>query len=205
MSAAPRPTGGAQGVRAVGSAPSLQARALRLLAQREHSRLELERKLQRFIARPDADSTDPTDPTDPTESTDPVATASAAPHYSAQDLSDALDALQAKGFIQPERVAQSVLHRRAPKLGSQRVLQELRQKGLDEDLIRNAAATLRSSEHARAWAVWQRKFGQVATTPQERAKHMRFLASRGFAAEVVGKVVRGQAPEPGYEAEDETL
>ena len=197
MSAAPRPTGGAQGVRAVGSAPSLQARALRLLAQREHSRLELERKLQRFIARPDADSTDPT------ESTDPVATASAAPHYSAQDLSDALDALQAKGFIQPERVAQSVLHRRAPKLGSQRVLQELRQKGLDEDLIRNAAATLRSSEHARAWAVWQRKFGQAATTPQERAKHMRFLASRGFSAEVVGKVVRGQAPEPGDEAEDD--
>lgn len=196
MSDAQRPTGGARGARAGGSAPSLQARALRLLAQREHSRLELERKLQRFIARPDAD---------PTESTDPVAAASDAPRYSAQDLSDALDALQAKGFIQPERVAQSVLHRRAPKLGSQRVLQELRQKGLDEDLIRNAAATLRSSEHARAWAVWQRKFGQVATTPQERAKHMRFLASRGFAAEVVGKVVRGQAPEPGDEAEDETL
>lgn len=196
MSDAQRPTGGARGARAGGSAPSLQARALRLLAQREHSRLELERKLQRFIARPDADST---------ESADPVAAASTAPHYSAQDLSDALDALQAKGFIQPERVAQSVLHRRAPKLGSQRVLQELRQKGLDEDLIRNAAATLRSSEHARAWAVWQRKFGQVATTPQERAKHMRFLASRGFSAEVVGKVVRGQAPEPGDEAEDETL
>ena len=196
MSDAPRPTGGARGALPPGRAPSLQARALRLLAQREHSRLELERKLQRFIARPDAD---------PTESTDPVAAASDAPRYSAQDLSDALDALQAKGFIQPERVAQSVLHRRAPKLGSQRVLQELRQKGLDEDLIRNAAATLRSSEHARAWAVWQRKFGQVATTPQERAKHMRFLASRGFAAEVVGKVVRGQAPEPGDEAEDETL
>lgn len=194
MSDAQRPTGGARGARAGGSAPSLQARALRLLAQREHSRLELERKLQRFIARPDAD---------PTESTDPVAAASDTPRYSAQDLSDALDALQAKGFIQPERVAQSVLHRRAPKLGSQRVLQELRQKGLDEDLIRNAAATLRSSEHARAWAVWQRKFGQVATTPQERAKHMRFLASRGFAAEVVGKVVRGQAPEPGDEAEDD--
>lgn len=194
MSDAQRPTGGARGARAGGSAPSLQARALRLLAQREHSRLELERKLQRFIARPDAD---------PTESTDPVAAASDAPRYSAQDLSDALDALQAKGFIQPERVAQSVLHRRAPKLGSQRVLQELRQKGLDEDLIRNAAATLRSSEHARAWAVWQRKFGQVATTPQERAKHMRFLASRGFSAEVVGKVVRGQAPEPGDETEDD--
>lgn len=151
--------------------PSLMARALRLLSQREHSRLELERKLQRYVQ---ADA--------------------GAGTVSSQDLGAVLDQLEAKGFIRPERVAQSVLYRRAPKLGSQRVLHELRQKGLDEAIIRDAAQELRASEHQRAWAVWQRKFGQVATTPQERAKHMRFLASRGFAADVVGKVVRGIAP-----------
>ena len=144
--------------------PSRMARALRLLAQREHARLELERKLQRHVQE-------------------------------GEDLGAVLDQLEAKGFIQPERVAQSVLYRRAPKLGSQRVLHELRQKGLDETIIRDAAEELRASEHQRAWAVWQRKFGQVASTPQERAKHMRFLASRGFAADVVSKVVRGIAPE----------
>lgn len=157
---------------------SLTARALRLLAQREHSRLELERKLQRFV-QSQAQEADEADAASP------------------EDLAAVLDKLEAKGFIQPERVAQSVLYRRAPKLGSQRVLQELRQKGLDEAIVRQAAETLRESEHQRAWAVWQRKFGQLgklADTPQERARQMRFLASRGFAMDVIGKVVRGIAP-----------
>lgn len=162
---------------------SLTARALRLLAQREHSRLELERKLQRFVQTPAEEAEGSAG-----------AEANAGPSATPEDLAAVLDALEAKGFIQPERVAQSVLYRRAPKLGSQRVLQELRQKGLDEAIIRDAAETLRDSEHQRAWDVWQRKFGQVAGTPQERARQMRFLASRGFAMAVIGKVVRGIAP-----------
>jgi len=165
---------------------SLTARALRLLAQREHSRLELERKLQRFV-QSQAQEADEAD----------GAAHADAESASPEDLAAVLDKLEAKGFIQPERVAQSVLYRRAPKLGSQRVLQELRQKGLDETIVRQAAETLRESEHQRAWAVWQRKFGQLgklADTPQERARQMRFLASRGFAMDVIGKVVRGIAP-----------
>lgn len=165
---------------------SLTARALRLLAQREHSRLELERKLQRFV-QPQGREAQEADEADGPAHTAPD---NAPP----EDLAAVLDKLEAKGFIQPERVAQSVLYRRAPKLGSQRVLQELRQKGLDEAIVRQAAETLRDSEHQRAWAVWQRKFGQPAATPQERARQMRFLASRGFAMDVIGKVVRGMAP-----------
>ncbi len=165
---------------------SLTARALRLLAQREHSRLELERKLQRFV-QPQGREAQEADEADGPAHTAPD---NAPP----EDLAAVLDKLEAKGFIQPERVAQSVLYRRAPKLGSQRVLQELRQKGLDEAIVRQAAETLRDSEHQRAWAVWQRKFGQPAATPQERARQIRFLASRGFAMDVIGKVVRGMAP-----------
>ena len=143
---------------------SLTGRALKYLSQREHSRLELERKL--------------------------------APHVEeGEDLAAVLDALEAKNFINPERVAQSVLYRRSGKLGSARVLHELRHKGLDEDVVRAAAEQLKDSEHARAWEVWQRKFGEPATTPQERMKQMRFLASRGFGGDVVNKVLRGQAPD----------
>ena len=76
-----------------------------------------------------------------------------------------------------------------------RVVQELRNKGLDDDTVRAATAQLRATEHARAWAVWQQKFGQPPATPQERMKQMRFLASRGFGGEVVSKVVKGQPPE----------
>lgn len=175
---------------------SLTARALRLLAQREHSRLELQRKLQRFVQASAQEAEEETAPAQR------PARADGAPSLpTPEDLAAVLDALEAKGFIQPERVAQSVLYRRAAKLGSQRVLQELRQKGLDEAIVRQAADTLRDTEHPRCWAVWQRKFGEVASTPQERARQMRFLASRGFAMEVIGKVVRGQAP-PEDAAED---
>ena len=65
--------------------PSLKARALRLLARREYSRAELERKLAVHASEPGA-------------------------------LAQALDELSALGFINEERVAASLLHRRAPRL-----------------------------------------------------------------------------------------
>ena len=81
--------------------PSLKARALRLLAQREHSRAELERKLRPHESEPGT-------------------------------LAQALDGLEARGFISETRVADSVLHRRADKLGTARVRGELQAKGLSE-------------------------------------------------------------------------
>lgn len=143
---------------------SLTGRALRLLSQREHSRLELERKLASHVEE-------------------------------GEDLTAVLDALEAKDFISPERVAQSVVYRRGSKLGTARVVQELRSKGLDDDTVRAAAEQLKATEHARAWEVWQRKFGELPNTPQARMKQMRFLASRGFSGEVVSKILRGHAPD----------
>lgn len=143
---------------------SLTGRALRLLSQREHSRLELERKLASHVEE-------------------------------GEDLAAVLDALEAKDFISPERVAQSVVYRRGSKLGTARVVQELRSKGLDDDTVRAAAEQLKATEHARAWEVWQRKFGELPDTPQARMKQMRFLASRGFSGEVVSKILRGHAPD----------
>ena len=59
-------------------------------------------------------------------------------------------------------------------------------------LVRSTAAQLTGTELQRARAVWRQRFGdQPADTPQERARQMRFLATRGFAADVVRRVVRG--------------
>ena len=103
-------------------------------------------------------------------------------------LGRALDELQAKGFISEERVVESVIHRRASKLGTARVQQELAAKGLSPESMADALEQLRGTELERARAVWSRKFGESATDPKERAKQMRFLLSRGFVAEVVRKV-----------------
>lgn len=140
--------------------PSLKGRALRLLSSREHSRLELERKLQRYEEVPG-------------------------------ELAAALDDLQAKGFISEQRVLESTVNRRAGKLGASRIKQELQTKGLTPELVTDALITLRASELARARAVWLKKFGSQPQDSTERAKQMRFLASRGFAGDTIHRVVFG--------------
>ncbi len=113
------------------------------------------------------------------------------PETDADELARALDELQAKGFISEARVVESVVHRRATKLGTARVKQELQAKGLSPEAMGEALEQLRGTEVERAREVWRKKFGAVAADPAERAKHMRFLASRGFSADAIRQVVRG--------------
>jgi regulatory protein len=105
-------------------------------------------------------------------------------------LNRALDELQARGFIDEQRVADSVLNRRAPKLGAGRIRQELQAKGLDAERVALAVASLKATEAERAREVWRRKFGEPATDAAGRAKQARFLAARGFSGEVIARVLR---------------
>jgi regulatory protein len=139
---------------------SLTGRALRLLSQREHSRPELERKLQRFEEEPGT-------------------------------LARVLDALEAKGFISEARVLESVLHRRAGRLGAARIRQELQAKGLQPEAVAEAMDRLRGTELERAREVWRKRFGEAAQDPAERARQMRFLAGRGFGGDTIRRVVSG--------------
>ena len=107
------------------------------------------------------------------------------------ELSQALDFLQAKDFINEQRVLESVVNRRASKLGASRVKQELQAKGLDPQAVSDALQGLRETELDRAREVWRKKFGQPAIDANERARQMRFLLTRGFAAEAVRRVVSG--------------
>jgi regulatory protein len=84
-----------------------------------------------------------------------------------------------------------VLNRRAAKLGASRIKQELQAKGLDAQAVADAVADLRSTELARARAVWQKKFDQPAQDAAERVKQMRFLASRGFGGDIIHRLVSG--------------
>ncbi len=107
------------------------------------------------------------------------------------ELARALDDLQARGFINEQRVLESVVFRRAPRLGAMRVRQELQAKGLAPEAIAKAVAALQGSELARAREVWRKRFGEAAADAQGRAKQMRFLAARGFGAETIHRVVKG--------------
>ena len=151
--------------------PSLKGRALRLLGVREHSRLELERKLARFEEEPGS-------------------------------LARALDDLQAKGFISEQRVLESVLNRRAARLGAARIRQELQSRGVAPQTLADAMVDLRASEFERAQAVWRKKFGTPAGDAAGRARQMRFLAGRGFSAEVIRRVVAAADDTPDVAPDD---
>jgi regulatory protein len=172
---------------------TLKARAIGLLAQREHSRTELRRKLLRIelqlrqkqreqaaahaaagaddAARPDQDADD-NDAADVQASVDAL-----------------LDALAADGYLDETRFIESRLHLRAGRFGAQRIQQELAQHGLKLDAEQQTA--LRATELERAREVWHKRFGaEPAREPTEQARQTRFLLARGFAPEVVRRLLR---------------
>ena len=107
-------------------------------------------------------------------------------------LARALDELEAKELISEPRVVASVLHQRAPRLGALRVRRELQQKGIAPEAIADAVAGLRESEAERAHALWRRRFDRPPADAKEYARQSRFLLVRGFAPDVVRKVVGGR-------------
>ncbi len=155
---------------------SLKARALRYLAQREHSRSELERKLARFAEDSDEASAE-------------------------RQIAAALDELSARGLLSDSRAAEAVLTHQGAKFGSRRLQQTLQGKGLDRALVAQTLQQARASELERAQAVWRRKFGEPATDAAGRVRQMRFLAARGFEPEVVRRVVKGAGIGAGMGAE----
>ena len=162
---------------------SLRGKALAWLAQREHSRLELQQKLERYARKVQA---------------------------GVEDIAPLLDALQAAGHLSDSRFVESRVHARLSRFGNRRIEQELRAKGvvLDEDLRAQLQSQLRESELMRAQRVFEAKFGRSGDpspdessdpasepaskpSPQLRARQARFLAARGFSAATVAQVLKG--------------
>ena len=100
-----------------------------------------------------------------------------------------LDTLAAEGYLDETRFVESRLHLRASRFGAQRIQQELAQHGLKLDAQQQAA--LKDSELERAREVWLRRFGaEPSTEPTERARQTRFLLGRGFAPDLVRRLLR---------------
>jgi regulatory protein len=158
---------------------SLKARALQWLAQREHSRSELRRKLLRHAqtqARTRAVEGADAESVDEPPSADPAG------------VDALLDWLEAHRYLSQERFVESRVHARAARFGNLRIKQELANHQLA--LPAGTEQGLKDSEFDRARGVWERKFSNAGASAAERAKQARFLAGRGFSAEVVRRVLR---------------
>lgn len=138
----------------------LELRALRYLARREYSRMELKRKLSAHDR-------------------------SVAPEI----LAELLDKLEHEGLLSTERAAEQIIRARRSRFGSKRIIHALKEKGIDEACIQEALPSLKETEQDAAFAVWQKKFGKAPDSEEERGKQMRFMMNRGFSIDVIRRVL----------------
>lgn len=138
---------------------SLRVRAMRYLARREHSRAELQHKLQPHVQE-------------------------------GENLDAVLDELEKRSWLSDARATTQWVGAKRSRFGSQRIVHELRQKGIPENLIAETMPQLKETELDAAKDVWQRKFGVQPVDSKEKAKQIRFLQSRGFSVEVILKVLK---------------
>jgi regulatory protein len=167
--------------------PSLKARALRLLSLREYSRKELstklneseKRRVQRDKSRKAAESESDSDNSISTRASD-------------MEIEAVLNDFEQRGWLSDTRFAEALVRRRSERFGVRRIQDELGRAGIDPEKSVSLLNSLRETEYQRAHELWMRKFGAVAGDQKERARQYRFLASKGFSADVVVKIVSGR-------------
>ncbi|MFY0475956.1 recombination regulator RecX [Achromobacter marplatensis] len=107
----------------------------------------------------------------------------------AAEVEAVLDTLEKEGWLSTERFAQSLVHRRASRQGAARIVQELRQHGVDDAQVAELRDQLRATEYDRALEVWKKRFDAKPADRAAYAKQARFLASRGFAHDVIRRIL----------------
>ena len=163
------------------AASDLAARALRLLAAREHSVAELRRKLRRGRSRGGTGAREG-------HGTNGVAID--------DDMVEAvLATLQRDGLLSDARFAEAFVHGRIGRgQGPAKIRAGLMERGVARELVEDALDLDGDFWTERAREAHAKRFG--ATPPTDRAgwaKRARFLAARGFGAEVVYRTL-GEQP-----------
>lgn len=134
-----------------------------LLARREHGRVELTRKLRQRGAPPEM-------------------------------IDQELDRLTEEGLLSESRYLESFISYRARSgYGPARIREELGQRGLQRADVEQALRECGFDWAEQLTQVWQRKFaGQLPTDPRSRAQQTRFLVYRGYAMDMVGRLLSGR-------------
>jgi len=111
---------------------------------------------------------------------------------SEQELADLLLKLEKQGWLSNERFAEGLARRKSDRYGSLKIVDELKQNGVELETVDRLKAQLKQTDAQRAWNLWDRKFGAPAEDQKNKAKQMRYLVSKGFPLEVVSKIVSGR-------------
>jgi len=113
-------------------------------------------------------------------------------HGEAEEINELLDVLERENLLSNERYAEALANSRSGRHGSLRLKADLRDKGVSDSIVADIVREARDGDLAAARTVWAKRFGHAPVNAAERAKQMRFLASRGFPLDIVCRVVGGE-------------
>jgi len=106
-------------------------------------------------------------------------------------LDAVLDRLVENGLQSDARFAESYVRSKASRMGQSRLRRELLERGVSTEIVAGALEeALPDDELTRARAVWARKFGAPPQDRNEWARQARFLQTRGFAVDVIRKLLK---------------
>jgi len=137
----------------------IHQRALGLLARREHSARELITKLMMR-------------------------------DYDEATVQSVVTALAQEGLQSDGRFTESYIHSRIEKgCGPVRIKQELRERGINDDLIKLHLDMHAPEWEQRALQAREKRFGKnISQNFKDKAKQMRFLQQRGYSGEQIRKI-----------------
>jgi regulatory protein len=99
--------------------------------------------------------------------------------------------LQAAHLQSDIRAAESYVRSHADRLGSLRLRQDLKTRGVTSDLVdAQLAPGVLPDELDRARTVWHKKFSDAPADAREWARQARFLQTRGFASDIIRRLLK---------------
>lgn len=108
---------------------------------------------------------------------------------SSEVLEGLLRELESRKQLSNERFAEVRAHWLARKYGAERIRQDLKSKGVEENLVDRVSS---EGELERACAILRRKYREPASSRHEHARRARFLQSRGFSYDTIRRALSGR-------------
>ena len=143
---------------------SLRQRALEYLGKREYSHQELGQKLKAYLEE----------------------------GQDFEAITAILEDFRTRGWLSDKRFTEQILHARQAKFGVAKIANELREKGVSQELIAVAIEQVKGNELDNALEIWRKKFKNAPASREEWAKQARFLQSRGFGFDTIKKVLNSK-------------
>ncbi len=106
------------------------------------------------------------------------------------ELEAVLDDLERRNWLSDARTAAQLIEYKRTRFGTRRIVHELRQKGIAEELISVSLPGLKEGELDAAREAWRKKFAELPQNDKEKARQIRFLQARGFSLEIIFRLLK---------------